>query len=68
MTELKALSRPFQTTTERHVAGHVPGRPVLAMRWTTDGASGRPVCRWVIGHACAVIKLVPRAGASLRRS
>jgi hypothetical protein len=63
MTELKTLSRPIQITAERYNA-----YPVFSMRWTIDGASGRPVCRWVTGHACAVTRLVPRAGASLRRS
>jgi hypothetical protein len=49
MTELKSLTQ-LRLAAAYTVADRDSGRPVLAMRWTIDATSGRPVCHWVTGH------------------
>lgn len=54
MTELKNLTPQLQAARNDTNTDPCPGRPVLAMRWTTNATSGRPVCHWVIARPHAV--------------
>jgi hypothetical protein len=59
MTELKNLVRQLQFAANNSLVDRNSGRPVLAMRWTIDVTSGRPMCHWVARETCTVIRLAP---------